>query len=238
VNDAFARTYFNGNALGHWIDDGDGHITIVGVVADTRSSFAKAYEPNYYVPASQHGDLLGDRGTSLIVRTRTGIHADAAIASAVVASDPLLALPDMRTLQGYADGELARVRLSAVLLGALGLVALFLAVAGVYAVVSFGVAQRTQEFGIRMALGSRGAAIVGNVVRRAARLAIAGILAGVVLAGFAAGFVRGQLFGIGALDPITYAIVVVVVASAALLAALFPALRATRVDPIVALRHL
>jgi len=89
-----------------------------------------------------------------------------------------------------------------------------------------------------MALGARTSAIIRNVITRAARLAFVGILGGVILAGFAAGLVREQLFETTTLDPLTYTVVVVLVAIAALLAALIPALRATRVDPVVALRQL
>jgi putative ABC transport system permease protein len=235
VDEAFARTYFNDNAIGHWIDLGDGHITIVGVVANVRASFDGAYEPTLYLPAEQKPTAVGG---VLFVRARPGSDLDAAIAAAVTASDPFLAPPRMRSFQSYADASLARTQLSAFLLGVLGLVALFLAIAGVYAVVSFGVAQRTQEFGIRMALGSPGSAIIANVVGRAARLALSGVLAGVMLAGFAAKIVQSELFGIGTLDPMTYAFVVVIVTASALLAALIPAIRATRVDPVIALRNL
>jgi putative ABC transport system permease protein len=241
VDEVFARTYFNGNALGHWILPGASlggkpppRRVIVGVVANVRTSFANAYQPNMYIPLAQ----LPFGGGSMLVQTSPGIHVDAAVAAAITASDPLLAEPTIQSLQTYADSTLASTRLSVVLLGSLGIVALFLAVAGVYGVVSFGVAQRTQEFGIRMALGARGDAIVRNVLARAVSLALVGILAGVVLAGFASGLVRSLLFGVGTIDPATYAVVVIVVAVAALLAALIPALRATRVDPVVALRQL
>jgi predicted lysophospholipase L1 biosynthesis ABC-type transport system permease subunit len=235
VDEAFAHAYFNGSAIGHWIDVGDGHVTVVGVVANVRTSFDGDYEPNLYRPTAQVPDASAG---ALFVRVRPGLRLDAAIAAAVTASDPLLAPPRMRSFQSYADETLARTQLSAVLLGSLGLVALFLAVAGVYAVVSFGVTQRTQEFGIRMALGARGDSIVRNVLGRAARLSCLGILGGVVMAGLGAGLLQSQLFEITALDPLTYAIVVALVTGAALLAALIPAMRATRVDPVVALRQL
>lgn len=242
VDEAFAGTYFNGRAIGHWISPGASlegpppRRTIVGVVGNVRRSFAAAYEPNLYIPLAQ---FPFDGGGSMLVRMRPGVHDDTAIAAAMTAPDPLLiAAPKIRTFQSYADGALARARLNAALLGFLGLVALFLATSGVYGVVSFGVAQRTKELGIRMALGAHGSAIVRNVLVRAARLLIVGILGGVALAGLAAELSRSLLFGVDTFDLATYAIVILVVAIAALLAALIPALRATRVDPVVALRQL
>jgi ABC-type antimicrobial peptide transport system permease subunit len=187
-----------------------------------------------YIPLAQ----LPLGGGSLLVQVLPGVRVDTAIAAAMAAPDPLIAAPKIRTYQSYADEALARTRLSALLLGLLGLVALFLAVAGIYGVVSFDVAQRTQEFGIRMALGARANAIVSNVIVRAARLALVGILGGVVFAGLAAGFLRSLFFGVSTLDPSTYVIVIISAATAALVAALIPALRATRVDPVVALREL
>jgi predicted permease len=241
VDEAFARKYFNGNAIGRWIIPGitlkgqPPRRTIVGVVGNVRRSFAGAYDPNVYLPNAQ---LPGPEPLSMLVNVRPGVHVDTAIAAAMTARDPLIAPPKVRNLQVYADAALARTRVSALLLGFLGFIALFLAISGVYSVVSFGVAQRTHEFGIRAALGAHGGAIVRNVLTRAARLFVVGILGGVVLAGFAADLSRSLLFEVSTLDPSTYAIVVFVVAIAALLAALIPALRATRVDPVVALRQL
>jgi predicted permease len=238
VDEAFEHAYFRGSAIGQWVNPfGAGRMTIVGVVANVRNSFASPYEPNCYIPIQQLTFTLTD-GVRLLVRTRPGVHLDAAIATAVTASDPLLAAAQVRSLQSFADEALTQTRFSALLIGSLGLVALFLAVAGIYAVVSFGVAQRTQEFGIRRALGARGSAIIRNVLARAARLAGVGILGGIILAGFAAGLVRDQLFETTTLDPLTYGIVILLVAFAAFLASLGPAMRAIRVDPVVALRQL
>jgi ABC-type antimicrobial peptide transport system permease subunit len=191
------------------------------------------YAPTAYIPLAQ----VPQRSGVLVVRVHPGIALDPAISAAAVASDPLMAASEMPSLRDLADMQLARTRMSAAVLGSLAVVALFLAVAGIYAVVSFGVAQRTQEFGIRMALGSRGSAIVRDVVLRASRLAIVGIVAGIALAGFTTRLVQDQLFGVGPLDPATYAFVAVAVAAIALCAALIPAFRATRVDPVVALRY-
>jgi len=239
VDQAFARTYYQGHALGKWIEPKIGaavdtpHRTIIGIVDNVRTSFTSDFTPTEYIPLAQDPESYA----VLVVRALKNISDDRAIATAAVASDPMLAIPQMRSLRSYADGELARARLSVFLLGSLGTVAMFLAVAGIYAVVSFGVAQRTHEFGIRMALGSPSSEIVRDVVLRASRLAFAGIILGVGLATFTTRLVTDQLFGVGPLDPITYAFVAVVVAVAALLAALIPAIRATRVDPIIALRY-
>jgi ABC-type antimicrobial peptide transport system permease subunit len=240
VDDSFARMYFHGHAVGHWIAPDFGgstpaHMQIVGVVASVRNTYATPISATIYLPLAQNPIAIR---TSLVFRVQPGVDVDDRIAAAITSVDPLIAAPAIRSMQSMADATLAQARLSAILFGVLSFVALFLAVAGVYAVVAFGVAQRTQEFGIRMALGAQGESIVANVVARAARLAVIGVLGGIVVAGFAAGLVENQLVGIGRLDPITYAVVVIVVLAAALLASVIPALRATRVDPVVALRHL
>jgi putative ABC transport system permease protein len=241
VDETFARKYFRGSAVGHWITPSMSLLgakparrVIVGVVGNARTSYANKFEPMMYVPLAQ----VPFGSATMLVQARARVRVDRAIVAAITASDSLLAEPTVKALQSYADDNLASTRLAVVLLGSLGLVALFLAVAGVYGVVSFGVAQRTREFGIRMALGARWDAIVRDVLARVARLLIVGLVGGLVLAGFAADLSRGLLFEVSALDPSTYAIVVLVVTVAAFLAALFPALRATRVEPVVALRQL
>jgi predicted permease len=207
--------------------------TIVGVAADARNAYAAPPQPEIYLPNSQIA--LVNSGT-LLVRAQPGIDRDA-LAAAIPALDPEIAAASVKPLADNLAADAARTRISAIALGALAAIALFLAVAGIYAVVSYGVAQRTHEFGIRKALGARGSHVVRDVLVRAARLAALGILSGLVLAAFAARLVAAQLYGVALVDPLTYAAVVVILFAAVLIAALIPALRAMRVDPIVALRY-
>ena len=119
----------------------------------------------------------------------------------------------------------------------LAFVALALSIAGVFAVVSYGVTQRTHEFGVRMALGADARQIVRTVVGGAMRLAFVGIALGLIVAGAGTRFLRDQLYDTQPLDPMTFGCVTGLIVVAALVAAVLPARRATRVDPVVALRY-
>ncbi len=207
--------------------------TIVGVVADMRRSYAKPAVPMAYLPAAQ----FPWTGSFLVVRAAASSRVAAAVAASVPASDALMPLPKLFPLSASLAQNIAQTRLAVASLSALGLIALALSIAGIYAVVSYGVTQRTHELGIRMALGARASHVIRNVVRGALRLTALGVLAGIVLAGFTVRFVAAQLYGVTPFDPLTFATVIVIIAFAASSAALIPARRATRVDPIVALRY-
>jgi putative ABC transport system permease protein len=241
VNEAFAHEFYGkvspiGKRLKPGIRAGEGSPpfrTIVGVAADARNTYAAPPQPEIYLPNSQIALL--SFGT-LLVRAQPGIDHHA-IAAAIPALDPEIAAADVRPLTDNLATDAAHTRVSAIALGTLAAIALFLASAGIYAVVSYGVAQRTHEFGIRKALGARDSHVLSDVLARAARLAALGILSGLILAAFAARLVAAQLYGVGLVDPLTYTAVVVILFAATLAAALIPALRAMRVDPIVALRY-
>jgi putative ABC transport system permease protein len=242
INEAFAHAYYgNTSAIGKRITPGISGTeappatrTIVGIAADTRTqSYAEPPQPEIYLPASQIG--VFPNGT-LLVRAQPGIDR-AALVAAIRALDPEVVPAEVKPLSENLANDAARTRLSAIALGTLATIALLLAVAGIYGVLSYSVAQRTHEFGIRKALGARGSHVLGDVLVRAARLAALGILIGLVLAGLAARVVATQLYGVGQIDPLTYGAVVIILFAAAIIAALIPALRAMRVDPIVALRY-
>jgi len=207
--------------------------TIVGIVSDTRDSYGRPAAPKMYLPFLQ----APFPGLLLLAKVAPHAHVANAIASAVTAADPALAAPKIQPLDNFLAEDAAQARLSALTLLALAFVAFVLAIAGIYAVVSYGVAQRTHELGIRIAVGARAAHVLRDVLGRALRIATIGILAGIVLAAFAAHAIGDQLYGIGAFDPLTFVAVVAAIALAAAAAALVPALRATRVNPIVALRY-
>jgi putative ABC transport system permease protein len=242
VNETFARTFFPGHAaLGARIVPGislaaektSPQRTIVGVVADMRTSFTKPAEPTIYLPARQMP--LSD--SSLLVEALPGTNPAAAVASAVSALDPLLPRPEVVAFPALLWSSIAVQRLSVAALCSLAFVALALSIAGVFAVVSYGVTQRTHEFGVRMALGADARQIVRMVLANAMRLALAGIALGLLVAGAGTRFLGDQLFETQPLDPLTFVSVTLLVILAALSAALVPARRATRVDPIVALRY-
>ncbi len=208
--------------------------TIVGIVDDTRDSYGRPGAPKMYLPFPQGpfpGLLL------LAKTTPPQTHVANAIASAVTAADPLMAAPKIQSLDDFLAEDAAQARLSALTLLALAFVAFVLAIAGIYAVVSYGVAQRTHELGVRIAVGARATHVVNDVLGRALRIAAIGILAGIVLAAFAAHAIADQLYEIGPFDPLTFGAVVAAITLAAAAAALVPAWRAVRVDPSVALRY-
>ncbi len=242
VNQAFARRYLpHSRVVGAQIVSGlptdvkqkSPLWTIVGIVGDIRETYAVAPQPTIYMPFAQAPVLP----FILVVRAAPGVHVGTAVAAAITATDPLLPAPVMRDLTSYMSDDAARARLGAITLGTLGLLGLMLAIAGIYAVVSYGVAQRTHELGIRMALGARARHTVQRVVAGALGLAIIGVLCGIVVGGFAVRLVADQLYGVKPYDPLTFGIVILTMTLAPIAAALIPARRATRVEPIVALRY-
>jgi putative ABC transport system permease protein len=128
-------------------------------------------------------------------------------------------------------------RFAVQLLGLFAAIALLMAALGLYGVIAYTVTQRTQEIGVRMALGAQRQQVMGLVIGQALRLSAAGVLAGLVVASVLARLVASQLFEVSAFDPVTFAIMALGLMVAALLASYGPARRATRVDPMVALRY-
>jgi ABC-type lipoprotein release transport system permease subunit len=217
------------------VDNGDGSTTaIVGVASDVRAGAISAdVEPAVYVPFAQAGR---SRGT-LFVRTR----GDPALLTEAVRReirrvDRNHAVSEVRTMRERLHDATARDRFSTAVLGAFAAAALLLASVGIYGVLSLAVAQRTRELGIRLALGAERSRVLRLVMGQAATLALLGAGAGAIASVAAAGALRGLLYEVGTSDPATYAITGAVLALATALAAFIPALRATRVDPMVALR--
>jgi putative ABC transport system permease protein len=151
--------------------------------------------------------------------------------------DPLATVDNVATMRELVANSIARPRLYAVLLGAFAAVAVLLAATGIYGMMTYSVAQRTHEIGIRMALGAARSDVVGLVVAHGLTLTAVGSVLGLIGAAAVTRYLGGLLFGVTSLDPTTYIGVAVVFAAIATLAASVPATRATRVDPLVALRH-
>ena len=208
---------------------------IVGIVGNTKQyglaaeAPVQTYEPLAHRPFNE---------VTLVVRT-TGDPAALgnAVRAAVVGIDPDQPVSNIRTVASVVSDSVARERFAAILLGIFATVALVLAVIGIYGVMAYSVAQRTHEMGIRMALGAEAADVRRLVVFHGMRLALAGVGVG-VLASFAAARALGSLlFGVSAIDPMTFAVSPILLAGAALVATYVPACRATRIDPLLALRH-
>ncbi|HEX8161816.1 MAG TPA: ABC transporter permease [Pyrinomonadaceae bacterium] len=239
INEAFARRYLPGEEpLGKRMRIGYNRIEgeIVGVVGDVRgNSLSVPGGPEYYIPQS----LAASGDMSLVVRTSTGDPASLtpALRGVVREMDKDQPLYEVRTMAALVSRSVARQRFSMTLIGVFAALALALAAVGIFSVMSFLVAQRTHEIGIRMALGAQGRDILRMVVGQGMTLTLVGV--GIGLAG-AFGLTRlmsGLLFGVSATDPATFGGVAALLAAVALVACYVPARRATRVDPMIALRH-
>jgi putative ABC transport system permease protein len=239
VNQAFADAMFpDGNVLGRrvfsWRDERVAR-EIVGVVGNVRYDGAadSTTKPIIYVPLGQ--DAI--QNAAVTVRT-TGDPAAllAAVRREVAAVEPALALARVRTMEQARAASVAGPRFYAVLLGAFAALAVALAAVGLYGVLSYGVAQRGKEFGLRMALGATPGSVLRLVLGGAARLALVGALLGLVGAVVLTRVMRALLFGVAPGDPATLGAGTLLLLGVALLASLAPAWRATRVEPLAALR--
>lgn len=244
VNEAFTRRFFPGeDVLGKRFCYGVADsrttdwIAIVGVVGDVRqSSLAQAAQPEVYYPIGQAPTPPVEM--TLVARTDLGLSAFVhALQSEIGALDPDQPLARAQTLEETVSTTLRRRRLSMVLLSIFSACALLLATLGIYATLACSVAQRTREIGIRMALGAAAGGVVCLVVKQGMRLALAGAALGVAGALAMGRVMSSLLFGVGAHDPGTFTVVVAVLLGAAGLACWIPARRASRVDPLVALRE-
>jgi putative ABC transport system permease protein len=238
VNEAFARAFFpEGDALGQRlvVHQEEGPLEIVGVVADTKNEdFNERPELGFYRPLRQ--DPWGSLG--LLVRAEGDPLALAgAVREQVRALDRELPVYNVRTLRDIADEAVSAQRLMVSMLTFFALGALVLAAVGLYAVMSYAVAQRTHEIGVRMALGAQGSDVMRMVLRQGSALALAGLGCGLAVSLGVTRVMSSILHGVSATDPLVFAFVAVVLGLAALLACYVPARRATRVDPMVALRH-
>jgi predicted permease len=224
--------------IGRRIADGGGKTPawreIVGVVDDMHAD-GLAEEPplELYMPSTQrtnHSQTILVRGA---VPVTTLVPA---IRRAVARVDPLLALSDVSTMEQALDKKLAMSRFTTWLLGLLGATGLVLAVVGVYGVIAYFVTQRTHEFGVRLALGASGAAVRWMVVRQGLALAAVGVVVGAILSLASTRLLATMMFGITPHDPVTFVSVALLLTIVAVFASFIPARRATRIDPLEALR--
>jgi predicted permease len=246
VNESFVKQYFpNENALGQRMRLGppariwDGKkltsFEIVGIVRDVKIAGLEApSEPAYYIPASQAP--LEDM--TILVRTTTDpLSIVGALRQAVWSIDPNQPISNVTTLETIVDDSIAQRRLNMLLMGLFGGLAMLLSGVGIYGLLSQAVTQRTQEMGIRMALGAQVSDVLKLVLKQGMTLALAGIGIGLVAAFLLTRLMRSLLFGVTPNDAMTFIVVAGVLTIVALLACYIPARRATKVDPLVALRY-
>ena len=243
VNQAFARKFFpNEDALGKRIRPGISTDTdepamreIIGVVSDIRNrNLSSELRPGYYMPAAQ----MPFNQMTLVVRTTNDPHSViTAVQNEVHAMDNELPIFNVKTMDDYISATVAGPRFNATLLVIFAGVALILTIVGLYGVMSYSVAQRTNEIGIRMALGAQTKDVLRLIVSQGFKLVLIGL--GIGLAGAFAlmRVISSLLFGVTTKDPLTFAAVAVLLTLVALLACYIPARRATRLDPLHALRY-
>jgi putative ABC transport system permease protein len=241
ISQELARIYFpHRNPLGQqltfgFLSDSNVKREIVGVVGDIRDvALNQTPGPMLYVPFAQ-GPFWG---VGLVIKTSLDTSAATrAMEAKVHEVDRDLPVTDVQWMSQAVDVSLGQARLRTWLLGLFGAMALVLAAVGIFGVISYSVSRRTHEFGIRMALGASGREILRLVVTEALRLALAGVAAGIAAAWGLTRLISSLLFGVRASDPATFIVLPLLLTGVALFAAYLPARRATRVDPIGALRH-
>ncbi|HEY3443740.1 MAG TPA: ABC transporter permease [Paludibaculum sp.] len=240
VNETLARIYWPGqSAIGKRMKPGfqDPWRTIVGVVADVRNKGLDqpAGTELYYPVAQSEGSF---RSFYVVIRGATDPMRLAASARATVRElDPALPVAAVRTMDDVMAEAQARPRFLSLLIGLFSAVALGLAGLGIYSVMAYSVAQRTGEFGIRMAMGAQRADVLRLVLRQGLLTGMGGVVVGAAGAVALNRYLRGTLYGIGAFDPMPFVVMSAVLLLVLLLACAAPALRATRVNPITALRY-
>jgi putative ABC transport system permease protein len=234
VNESFARRYLpKEDPVGQRLMWGADEVTIVGVVGDVRHSLSHAPLPMVFLSYLQSGIMR----MSLTLRTTGEPMALAGAVRAQIKSvDPDQPAFRMLTLEQQLKDSLASRRATLMLFGAFSVSALLLALVGIYGVVAYSISLRTQEIGIRMAMGGQRADILRLVLGQGLGMIVGGVVLGLAGALALTRFLASQLFALGPNDPVTFTEVTLVLAGAALLACLRPALRASRVDPMTALR--
>ena len=259
INEAFAKHFFSGrNPIGKHITISSVPTEIAGIATNTHAnSLRGAIEPKFYAAADQNGGAfsfeirtIGDPNRLVNIVRRS-----------LLGADENLSISDMQTLGQKIDMQDSQPKLIADISAIFGVIALFLAAIGIYAVLSYNVARRSKEFGIRMALGAEQSRITGMILGQTGLVIVAGLIAGVIAAATASRVLAAQLYGInateprwslaryehvdsatqlygiGAMDLPMIALTICILVASALIAAYIPAARAARVDPASALRQ-
>ena len=237
INETFARQGWpNQNPVGKFFKNGlgDPPVTVIGVVRDAKGAHLFQETTCFaYYPLWQK--YKGEMTLHLRAVTKPELLI-AAVRQEIRAIDPKLPVYNVKTLEQYRRDHLFNERLRATLIGGFGLLALALASLGLYGVLSYSVAQRTQEIGVRMALGARTGDVLRLVVGDGIRLTAIGLALGLAGAFAAARVLKSMIYGVSPTDPLTFIVITLLLTFVALLACWIPARRATKVDPLVALR--
>jgi predicted permease len=237
VNQTLARQFWPGqNAVGRRLRIGNDTLDVVGIARDGKYNFVwETPSGMVFRPLAQG---VPTSATIAVRTTRAPSEMASAVRQTIRSADPDVATYDVRTMRDHLDSgnAFSVFRLGAFVTGLFGSMGVLLASIGLYGMIAFQVSQRTQEIGVRMALGARAADIIRDVLVRGGRLAVAGIAIGVVLAAGLAQLLRTFLIDVSPFDPLTYAGVALLLMTISLLASFVPARRATVVDPLVALR--
>ncbi len=235
INETMAQRFWpGGEALGHRLKVGDSWLEIVGVAKDVKNrSLSEPPQPFFYLP------LLQDYRSNMILVARSAVDPEQmfrSVQAEIAALDPLMPVFEPTTLAEHVGVSLYRQRMAATLLSTFGLLALSLAAVGLYGVMAYTVSQRTRELGVRMAIGATRGNVLSLVLRQALTLAAIGIVVGSIIALMATPFLVHLLFGIGPADPVTFAVIPLVLFAVTLAAGYIPARRAIKIDPLMALR--
>jgi len=242
LSEATARRFWPGeDALGKHIKTGPTNsarpwLTVIGVVKDVRQlELVVEPKPQMYLPFTQ-ANFFEPR--ALVVKTNLEpLSLAAAVRKTVWEVDKDQPVSDIASMENIVSESVARQRFSTLLLGVFAAVALFLAAVGIYGVMSYSVTQRTHEIGIRMALGAQKKDVLKLTIGQGSKLVLTGVAIGLAAAFVLTRVMTSLLFGVSATDPITFVAISFVLIAVAMLASLIPALRATKVDPMFALRY-
>ncbi len=244
INESMAHFYFQkNNPIGRHIFNGDGKdrvaLTIVGVVRDAKQENLREATPRrFYMAYLQHRDKDPIDAINFEIRTGPGAgNIVETVRRTIKAVNPSLPILSIKSADDLIGNDLTQERMIAKLSGFFGALALTLAAIGLYGVMSYITARRTMEIGIRFALGAPRSSVMGMVLKDTLRLVAAGLAIGIVASAFIARLFASGLFGLAAFDPLTSVSAACVITIAAAIAAYLPAWRASRVDPMVALRH-
>jgi len=237
VNQEFVRRFLpNRDALGHRVRGWGEWFTIVGIAKDSKyHHVTEEAQPYFYVPIRQI--FRPEYGLTFHVRTSSSINdAIAAVRRETKAIDPGLTIFDSEPMTEYVAASLLGPKIAASLLSALSGVGLLIAAMGLYGILAYSVAERTREFGVRVAMGAQPRDILNLILRDSAKLTLSGLAAGLILAAVSTPVIASHV-NVSLLDPFTFGGVTLLLTVVSLAASYIPARRAARVDPMVALRY-
>jgi len=243
VNEAFARKHFSGadpisQQVAVCCERGELAMRrVVGVVNETKQrGLNQPSPPTVFIPLPQAGENAPQRASFVLRTPGDPLALSAAVRAELRGLDPTLVFRNMRSMDEVVGRSVAQQRFNLSLLGLFALLGLALSVIGIYGVTAYGVLQRTHEIGLRMALGAQRRDVLILTVKQGMKLALAGVVIGLLASWALTSLLKTLLFGVGATDPLTFSVVALLLTAVALAACWVPARRATKVDPMTALR--